>query len=164
MSESGCIKPSCWSGSRCQDQRNLSLEAFMNLKLSIAALFLAIAVPATAQTVTPTPAGCEGAASGTVLADGTLCTGAGTGTGTTTGTGTGTLGTNITPLMGGDDDSDGDNEGAEHQNSATHTENNGTDHDSAGGNDDNGSDHDSSNGNDDNGSDHDNDSDNGDDD
>ena len=127
----------------------------MNLKLSIAALFLAIAVPATAQTVTPTSAGCEGAASGTVLADGTLCTGAGTGTGTTTGTGTGTLGTNITPLMGGDDDSDGDNEGAEHQNSATHTENNGTDHDSAGGNDDNGSDHDSSNGNDDNGSDHD---------
>jgi len=129
----------------------------MNLKLSIAALFLAIAIPAAAQTVTTTPAGCEGAASGTVLADGTLCTGAGTGTGTTTGTGTGTgtLGTNITPLMGGDDDSDGDNEGAEHQNSATHTENNGTDHDSAGGNDDNGSDHDSSNGNDDNGSDHD---------
>ena len=138
----------------------------MNLKLSIAALFLAIAVPATAQTVTPTSAGCEGAASGTVLADGTLCTGAGTGTGTTpgAGTGTGTLGTNITPLMGGDDDSDGDNEGAEHQNSATHTENNGTDHDSSGGHDDNGSDHDSSNGNDDNGSDHDNDSDNGDDD
>ena len=123
----------------------------MNLKLSIAALFLAMAIPAAAQTVTPTPAGCEGAASGTVLADGTICTGAGTGTGTTTGTGTGTLGTNITPLMGGDDDSDGDNEGAEHQNSATHTENNGTDHDS-------------SNGNDDNGSDHDNDSDNGDDD
>jgi|GEM_PF-6907047 len=136
----------------------------MNLKLSIAALFLAIAIPATAQTVTTTPAGCEGAASGTVLADGTLCSGAGTGTGTTTGTGTGTLGTNITRLMGGDDDSDGDNEGAEHQNSATHTENNGTDHDSAGGNDDNGSDHDSSNGNDDNGSDHDNDSDIGDDD
>ena len=109
----------------------------MNLKFSIAALFLAMAIPAAAQTVTPTPAGCEGAASGTVLADGTICTGAGTGTGTTTGagtgagtgTGTGTLGTNITPLMGGDDDSDGDNEGAEHQNSATHTENNGTDHD-----------------------------------
>ena len=125
----------------------------MNLKLSIAALFLAIAIPAAAQTVTTTPAGCEGAASGTVLADGTLCTGAGTGTGTTTGTGTGTgtLGTNITPLMGGDDDSDGDNEGAEHQNSATHTENNCTDHDSAGGNDDNGSDHDndSDNGDDD---------------
>ena len=125
----------------------------MNLKLSIAALFLAIAIPAAAQTVTTTPAGCEGAASGAVLADGTLCTGAGTGTGTTTGTGTGTgtLGTNITPLMGGDDDSDGDNEGAEHQNSATHTENNGTDHDSAGGNDDNGSDHDndSDNGDDD---------------
>ena len=140
----------------------------MNLKLSIAALFLAIAIPAAAQTVTTPPADCQGAASGTVLADGTICSGAGTGTGTTTGagtgTGTGTLGTNITPLMGGDDDSDGDNEGAEHQNSATHTENNGTDHDSAGGNDDNGSDHDSSNGNDDNGSDHDNDSDNGDDD
>ena len=62
----------------------------MNLKLSIAALFLAIAIPAAAQTVTTTPAGCEGAASGAVLADGTLCTGAGTGTGTTTGTGTGT--------------------------------------------------------------------------
>ena len=125
----------------------------MNLKFSIAALFLAMATPAAAQTVTTTPAGCEGAASGTVLADGTLCTGAGTGTGTTTGTGTGTgtLGTNITPLMGGDDDSDGDNEGAEHQNSATHTENNGTDHDSAGGHDDNGSDHDndSDNGDDD---------------
>lgn len=125
----------------------------MNLKLSIAALFLAIAIPAAAQTVTTTPADCQGAASGTVLADGTICTGAGTGTGTTTGagTGTGTLGTNITPLMGGDDDSDGANEGAEHQNSATHTENNGTDHDSAGGNDDNGSDHDndSDNGDDD---------------
>ena len=123
----------------------------MNLKLSFAALFLAMAIPAAAQTVTTTPADCQGAASGTVLADGTICSGAGTGTGTTTGAGTGTLGTNITPLMGGDDDSDGDNEGAEHQNSATHTENNGTDHDS-------------SNGNDDNGSDHDNDSDNGDDD
>jgi hypothetical protein len=138
----------------------------MNLKLSIAALFLAIAIPAAAQTVTTTPADCQGAAFGTVLADGTICWWAGTGTttGAGTGTGTGTLGTNITPLMGGDDDSDGDNEGAEHQNSATHTENNGTDHDSAGGNDDNGSDHDSSNGNDDHGSDHDNDSDNGDDD
>jgi hypothetical protein len=45
--------------------------------------------------------------------------------------------------MGGDDDSDGVNEGAEHQNSATHTENSGTDHDSASGNDDTGSDHDS---------------------
>jgi hypothetical protein len=147
------MDPLSWSGAQCHNQRNLSLEAFMNLKLSIAALFLAIAIPAAAQTVTTTPAGCEGAASGTVLADGTLCTGAGTGTGTTTGagTGTGTLGTNITPLMGGDDDSDGDNEGAEHQNSATHTENNGTDHDSAGGNDDNGSDHDndSDNGDDD---------------
>ena len=53
----------------------------MNLKLSIAALFLAIAIPAAAQTITTTPGGCEGAASGTVLADGTICTGAGTGTG-----------------------------------------------------------------------------------
>ena len=126
----------------------------MNLKLSIAALFLAFAIPAAAQTVTPTPAGCEGAVSGTVLADGTICTDLGTST----------LGTHITPLMGGEDDSDGENEGTQHQNSATHTENNSTDHDSVDGNDDNGSDHDNSNDNDDNGSDHDNDSDNGDDD
>ena len=126
----------------------------MNLKLTLVALSLAMAVPALAQTTDVIPDGCQGAAAGTVLSDGTVCPAGGTGT----------LGTNITPLMGGDDDSDGDNEGAEHQNSATHTENNGTDHDSSGGNDDNGSDHDSSNGNDDNGSDHDNDSDNGDDD
>jgi hypothetical protein len=148
------MDPSSWSGAQCQNQRNVSLEAIMNLKLSIAALFLVTAIPAAAQTIDTTLGGCEGAVPGTVLADGTICTDLGTST----------LGTHITPLMGGDDDSDGDNEGAEHQNSATHTENNGTDHDSSNGNDDNGSDHDSSNGNDDNGSDHDNDSDNGDDD
>ena len=46
MSGSGCMDPSSWSGAQCQNQRNVSLEAFMNLKLSIAALFLAIAIPA----------------------------------------------------------------------------------------------------------------------
>ena len=126
----------------------------MNLKLTLVALSLAMAVPALAQTTDVIPDGCQGAAAGAVLSDGTVCP---------TG-GTGTLGANITPLMGGDDDSDGVNEGAEHQNSATHTENSGTDHDSANGNDDNGTDHDSSGGNDDHGSDHDSDSDNGDDD
>jgi hypothetical protein len=126
----------------------------MNLKLSIAALFLVTAIPAAAQTIDTTLEGCEGAVSGTVLADGTICTDLGTST----------LGIHITPLMGGEDDSDGENEGTQHQNSATHTENNSTDHDSVDGNDDNGSDHDNSNDNDDNGSDHDNDSDNGDDD
>jgi len=139
----------------------------MNLKLSIAALFLVTVIPAAAQTIDTTLGGCEGAVSGTVLADGTICTDLGTST----------LGTHITPLMGGEDDSDGENEGTQHQNSATHAENNSTDHDNVDGNDDNGSDHDSSNDNDDigsdhdnsndnddNGSDHDNDSDNGDDD
>ena len=139
----------------------------MNLKIILVALSLAMAVPAMAQTTDSTPDGCHGAAAGTVLSDGTVCPAGGTGT----------LGSNITPLMGGDDDSDGVNEGAEHQNSATHTENSGTDndsasgnddnssdHDSASGNDDNGTDHDSASGNDDTGSDHDSDSDNGDDD
>ena len=126
----------------------------MNLKITLVALSLAMAVPAMAQTTDSTPDGCHGAAAGTVLSDGTVCPAGGTGT----------LGSNIIPLMGGDDESDGVNEGAEHQNSATHTENSGTDHDSANGNDDNGTDHDSSGGNDDHGSDHDSDSDNGDDD
>jgi hypothetical protein len=151
------MDPSSWSGAQCQNQRNVSLEAIMNLKLSIAALFLVTAIPAAAQTIDTTLGGCEGAVPGTVLADGTICTDLGTST----------LGTHITPLMGGEDDSDGENEGTQHQNSATHTENNSTDHDSVDGNDDNddnGSDHDNSNDNDDNGSDHDNDSDNGDDD
>ena len=45
----------------------------MNLKLSTAALVLALAVPATAQTILTMPEGCEGATIGDVLADGTLC-------------------------------------------------------------------------------------------
>ena len=119
----------------------------MKLKPSIAALFISMALPATAQSVASVPAGCEGLALGTVLADGTVCTE----------TGTGTLGTNITPLMGSDDDSDGESEETEPENSSTHTTSHSTDHDSSNGNDDNGSDHD--NGHDDHGSDHDNDND-----
>ena len=137
----------------------------MNLKITLVALSLAMAVPAMAQTTDSTPDGCHGAAAGTVLSDGTVCPAGGTGT----------LGSNITPLSGTDDDDGLENEGADDNGTDNDTaddngsdqdsaDDNSSDHDSASGSDDNGTDHDSASGNDDTGSDHDSDSDNGDDD
>ena len=105
----------------------------MNLKLSIAALVLALAVPATAQTILTMPEGCEGAAIGDVLADGTLCVVLNTGA----------LGNSITPFGGSDADGIDQNEAAEHETSALHTRHDSTDDDSSEDANDDGSDHDS---------------------
>ena len=97
----------------------------MKFKLALAALALALAVPATAQTNDTTPAGCEGAAAGTVLSDGTVCPAAGPGV-----LGSGTLGSNIVPLSGASGDSDDDNEATDPENGATPVEGSDTEHDS----------------------------------